>query len=77
MTMRRVLRWVLFLWSITLPVVLVAAWVLVERCMATTPEDDCGIVYMLPAAWLVPWLIGLAVLALGLVIAGTGTEPRD
>lgn len=66
--MPRLLSVVWVVWLATLPAVAAFAWVSVEACMASTPGDDCGIVYMIPAAWLVPWLIGVAVLALGTVL---------
>jgi hypothetical protein len=38
----------------------------VERCIATTPTEECGIVYMLPVGWLLPWAIGVIVLVFGI-----------
>lgn len=61
--MVRLLRVVGILWLLTLPALAALAWVSVDRCMASTPYDDCGIVWMIPAAWFVPWLIGIGVLA--------------
>jgi hypothetical protein len=55
-------------WLLTLPAVFVFAWVAVERCMATTLDDDCGVVYMLPVGWLLPWAIGVIVLGFGIVV---------
>jgi hypothetical protein len=51
-------------WLSTMPALMLLMWLAMERCMATTPEDDCGVVFMLPAGWLLPWAIGLGLLAL-------------
>lgn len=66
--MSRIHRAAWVVWLLTLPAVFAFAWVAVESCMATTPGGDCGIVYMLPAGWLVPWAIGVVLLAMATVI---------
>lgn len=55
-------------WLGTMPALIVFSWAAVERCMATTPDDDCGAVYMLVAGWLLPWAIGIGLLAFATIL---------
>jgi hypothetical protein len=55
-------------WLGTMPALIVFSWVAVERCMATTPGNDCGVAYMLVAGWLLPWAIGIGLLAFATVL---------
>ena len=55
------LGWVV--WLITLPAVALLVQARVDQCLATTPGDDCTIVWLLFFGWLVPWGIGIVVLA--------------
>jgi hypothetical protein len=64
--MPRKLTALLVAWLLTVPVGFALAWVSVERCIATTPTEECGIVYMLPVGWLLPWAIGVIVLVFGI-----------
>jgi hypothetical protein len=66
--MPRALIVVFIAWVLTLPAVFVVAWLNVQACLASTPEDDCSIVYLVPAGWLLPWVIGVGVLAFGLAV---------
>jgi len=56
-------RWGWIIWLLTLPVLAGLVWIGVERCLASTPGDDCGIAWMVFLGWLVPWSIGIVVLA--------------
>lgn len=70
--MARVLTVLWIAWLLTLPAVLVFAWWLAEACTASTPDSDCGIVYMLPVGWTLPWVIGVGVMAFGIVVFRRG-----
>lgn len=55
-------------WLLTLPTVAGFAALTVTDCMATTPGDDCGIVWILPLQFTVLYVIGIAVLSIVTVL---------
>jgi hypothetical protein len=63
-------------WLLSLAGVGALVWWTIQRCLATTPGDDCGIAGLLFFAWLVPWSIGVALL-LGLTVAQGRTRRTD
>ncbi len=65
---RRARRAAVVAWLLSAPGTWLAAWAFERHCSSTTPGDDCGIVYMLPLAYLVPWVVGCLVLGVTLVV---------
>jgi hypothetical protein len=64
------LGWIV--WLLTVPVMAGAIWFGTEQCLASTPDEECGIVWMLFFGWLVPWTFGIAVLAAFSLLANRG-----
>lgn len=51
-------------WLLTLPGVVAWAWFGIGQCNAQPVHDDCELAWILPLGWLVPWAIGIGLLAL-------------
>jgi hypothetical protein len=62
-------------WLLTVPAMAGLMWIGTEQCLANTPDEECGIVWMIFFGWLVPWSIGI--LVLGTFSFRAGRERRE
>lgn len=60
-------------WLLTLPGVATWTWFGIEQCKSQPIHDDCELAWVLPLGWLVPWVIGIVLLAVSGFVANRRT----